>query len=196
MKKIFLLAFFFVAIKSFAQVGINTNTPHSSSILDVSSTTKGFLIPRMTHAQKTAIVSPVAGLLIYCTDCLGNVGQLQVYNGTYWTNVIGQVINTITSNGTAVINAYSDCSTASSGTLTSGIPVSGVSQTITLDVTSIGTYVLSASANGVTFSGSGTFTSTGVQTIILTASGVPTSAGTASFTINTTPNCTFNRIIQ
>jgi hypothetical protein len=41
-----------------------------------------------------------------------------------------------------------------------------------------GTYNLSAAANGVTFSGSGTFAATGVQNVVLTASGTPTSLGT------------------
>jgi hypothetical protein len=41
---------------------------NSSSILDVASTTKGFLPPRMTTAQKLAIVTPAAGLMVYDTD--------------------------------------------------------------------------------------------------------------------------------
>jgi len=42
----------------------------------------------MTNAQKFAIVSPVAGLLIWCTDCT-TTGTWQVYNGTAWTNMDG-----------------------------------------------------------------------------------------------------------
>lgn len=73
---------------SISQVGIGTTTPVSSAELDVTSTTKGFLPPRMTHAQKIAIVSPVAGLEIWCTNC-GAFGETQLYNGTTWTNAIG-----------------------------------------------------------------------------------------------------------
>ncbi len=47
-------------------------TPNASSTLDINSTTKGILLPRMTTAQRNAIVSPVPGLLIYQTD--GTVG--------------------------------------------------------------------------------------------------------------------------
>ena len=51
-----------------AQVGVNTTTPDPSAILDVSSTNKGILFPRMTTAQKLAITSPANGLMVYDTD--------------------------------------------------------------------------------------------------------------------------------
>lgn len=73
---------------TYAQIGLGTITPHASAKLDVSSTSKGFLPPRMTHAQKTAIVSPVAGLTVWCTDC-GSKGEMQLYNGYAWTNLVG-----------------------------------------------------------------------------------------------------------
>ena len=96
------------------------------------------------------------------------------------------------SNGTAVVSAYT-CSTASAGTMTSGIVVSGVTQTITATVTTVGTYAISTTANGVTFTASGTFAGTGAQNIVLTATGTPTAAGNNSFTLDTTPNCSFSR---
>lgn len=63
----------------YAQVGINTQTPHASAALDIVSPNndKGVLIPRMTTIQKTAIPSPAAGLMVYDTSkkCLSqNVG--------------------------------------------------------------------------------------------------------------------------
>lgn len=48
-----------------AQIGIGTNSPDASSILDLSSTTKGFLLPRMTTEQQTALISPAIGLTIF-----------------------------------------------------------------------------------------------------------------------------------
>ena len=69
-----------VTQSAYAQLGIGTATPHASAKLDVSSTSKGFLPPRMTDAQKTAITSPAAGLTLWCTDC-GSTGEMQVYNG-------------------------------------------------------------------------------------------------------------------
>tara|TARA_R100000988_G_C3994098_1_gene164623 strand:- start:725 stop:1399 length:675 start_codon:yes stop_codon:yes gene_type:complete len=52
----------------FAQVGINTTTPETSSALDISSSTKGLLAPRMTTVQRNAITSPANSLLVYDTD--------------------------------------------------------------------------------------------------------------------------------
>jgi len=49
-------------------VGIGTTTPNSTAILDVSSTTQGFLMPRMTAAQIAAIPNPVEGSMVYNTD--------------------------------------------------------------------------------------------------------------------------------
>jgi len=96
------------------------------------------------------------------------------------------------SNGTAVVSAYS-CTTASAGAMTSGIAVSGVNQTITATVTTVGTYTISTTANGVTFAATGTFSGTGAQNIVLTATGTPTATGSNSFTLDTTPNCSFSR---
>jgi len=73
-----------------AQVAISTDgsTADGSAMLEVKSTNKGFLPPRMTEAQRDAISNPVAGLSVWCSDC-GDNGEWQVYNGTAWTNMIG-----------------------------------------------------------------------------------------------------------
>jgi len=84
----FIFAFLFLTFEfSTAQnVGIGTNTPNASAQLDVTSTSRGLLPPRMTCAQRNAIVNPAAGLIIYCTDCAS--GEMQCYNGTNWMNMI------------------------------------------------------------------------------------------------------------
>lgn len=66
--------------------GIGTITPNASSILEMQSTTKGMLVPRMTAKQRNAIASPATGLLIYQTD--GTAG-FYFYNGTAWTAIAG-----------------------------------------------------------------------------------------------------------
>ena len=60
----------------------------ASAVLEASSTTQGFLPPRMTRDQRNAIVTPAAGLIVWCTNC-GTAGELQVNNGTSWTNLTG-----------------------------------------------------------------------------------------------------------
>ncbi len=67
---------------TFAQVGIGTTTPDASAALDITSTTKGLLIPRMTNAQRQSISDPAAGLQVFVTDFDG--GSVMLYNGTKW----------------------------------------------------------------------------------------------------------------
>ncbi|MBK6966773.1 MAG: tail fiber domain-containing protein [Bacteroidales bacterium] len=70
MKNLIFLLFLAFGTMVNAQVAINTDgtAPDNSAMLDVKSTSKGMLIPRMTEAQRDAIVSPATGLLIFCTD--------------------------------------------------------------------------------------------------------------------------------
>ncbi len=89
MKKTFLL-FFFLTNIAFSQVGIGTTTPAATSLLDVTSTTKGFLVPRMTTTQKDAISSPATGLLIYQTD--GTAG-FYYYTGSAWILITTELIS-------------------------------------------------------------------------------------------------------
>ncbi len=70
------------------QVGIGTSSPNPSSILELNSDNKGFLPPRMTFEERNNISSPVAGLMIWCKNCWAK-GELQVFNGYEWTNLVG-----------------------------------------------------------------------------------------------------------
>lgn len=72
----------------YGQVGIGTTSPHSSAAIEISSTSQGFLPPRMTYTQRNSIISPAAGLQVWCNNC-GPNGEMQVFNGTSWTNMIG-----------------------------------------------------------------------------------------------------------
>ena len=71
-----------ITASTYAQVGIGTSSPDGSAALDITSTTKGLLIPRMTNAQRLAIASPVAGLQVFVTDFDG--GSFMFYDGTKW----------------------------------------------------------------------------------------------------------------
>jgi hypothetical protein len=88
MKKITLLTIVLFSVLSYAQVGINTNTPDASSALDIESTTGGILIPRLTETQRDAISSPATGLMIYQTD---QTTGFYFYDGTTWTKIEGVV---------------------------------------------------------------------------------------------------------
>ena len=61
-------------------VGIGTTSPNADAILDIVSTTKAFMPPRMTTAQRDAIASPAAGMVIYNTT----TKVLNFYNGAAW----------------------------------------------------------------------------------------------------------------
>lgn len=75
---------FFGVNSIYAQVGIGTTTPNLSSSLDITSTTSGLLIPRMTEAQRLAIVTPANGLLVYQTNLSSGFWY---YNGSAWTSL-------------------------------------------------------------------------------------------------------------
>jgi hypothetical protein len=64
------------------EIGIGTSSPNASAILDITSTTKGFLPPRMTTTQKNAIATPAAGLVVYDTT----LNKLCVYT-TAWETI-------------------------------------------------------------------------------------------------------------
>ncbi len=66
---------------STGSAGIGTTNPNVSALLEIKSTKKGLLIPRMTQSQRNAIASPAKGLMIYQTD--KNPG-FYFYNGTAW----------------------------------------------------------------------------------------------------------------
>ncbi len=86
MKKLIFVLPIFVLLQLclYAQVGIGTATPDASAKLDVSSTTQGFLPPRMTTTQRDAFAGPATGLTIYNTT----IKAFQVYNGTAWFSTV------------------------------------------------------------------------------------------------------------
>jgi trimeric autotransporter adhesin len=95
MKKIITLLFAAITCAASAQTntfpstgsaGIGTVAPNASSILEMQSTSKGVLIPRMTKTQRTAIASPATGLLIFQTNSLPG---FYYYSGTAWTEIKG-----------------------------------------------------------------------------------------------------------
>ena len=72
--------------------GIGTLNPDSTAMLEVKSSSKGFLLPRMKFVQRNAIANPAAGLMIWCIDC----DEMQVYDGSKWKNMSGTAASGIT----------------------------------------------------------------------------------------------------
>lgn len=66
------------------QTGFNTTSPAASALVDLTSTTQGFLMPRMTITQRNAISSPATGLMVYTTT----LNKLNVYNGSSWRALV------------------------------------------------------------------------------------------------------------
>jgi hypothetical protein len=66
-----------------SNVGIGTTTPHASAVLELKSTNKGVLVPRVTTAQRNAIASPATGLLVFDST----TGGFWFYSGTTWKDL-------------------------------------------------------------------------------------------------------------
>jgi hypothetical protein len=94
MRKIFtFLAAVLLTASTNAQVGIGTTTPDASSALDLTSITKGFLIPRMTNQQRIDIETPAEGLMVYVTGVGDVVGSFMYYDGISWKDATGSDVN-------------------------------------------------------------------------------------------------------
>jgi hypothetical protein len=164
---------------TFAQngsVGIGTSTPHASALVDMSSTSKGLLIPRLTTAQRDAIIPKPEGLIIYNTDdhCL------QYWNATAWFS------NCSPAAAVAAVN----CGSASfnPNTITAGTPYTG---TIIVPYTGgngqsygAGNPVASTGIPGLTANRQAGTLTTGSGNIIYNVTGTPTGTGTTAFPIN------------
>ncbi|MEJ8820355.1 hypothetical protein [Lacibacter sp. H407] len=90
-----------VVVAQNAAINSDGSNADASAILDVKSTNKGMLVPRMTTAQRTAIASPAKGLLVFDND----TGDFWFYNGTAWVSLTsGESINVWKKNADTVYN--------------------------------------------------------------------------------------------
>ena len=95
MKKNFLFLLLSIVGIVQAQIGIDTDTPNSSAILDLSTTNKGLLLPRLTSTQRNAsdgILSPVGGIVIY--DSTSNCLLISLDNGKWKNACTGEEVST------------------------------------------------------------------------------------------------------
>lgn len=102
MKKITLLIFIILPTLFFAQVGVGTTSPDASAILDVSSTSKGFLPPRVALTGTTdvaTILTPATGLMVYNTATAADVVPgYYFYNGAMWIKLTNDLLSKIEGN--------------------------------------------------------------------------------------------------
>jgi len=124
MKKLFSIAIWsliqvFLILNVSAQVGINNDgsQPNNSSMLDIKSTEKGFLPPRMNTTQRDAIGLPATGLIIFNSDC----NDIQLFNGTGWV----PIGNTGSLSAPGLISGNASPCVNSTGITYSILPVSG-----------------------------------------------------------------------
>ncbi len=178
-------------------VAINTDGTSSdaSAMLDVKSSNKGLLPPRMTTVQRDAIVSPANGLTIYniTSECMN------YYMGGSWKQVCSDV-------GTPVAEYYlgtkGNCANyAINDPIWEGeIIMNGENVFMTVNVISTGTWQISSDTiNNLSFSGSGVFTTTGNLQVILPASGQPWSAGIYNYTATgngSSGSCNFDCTVE
>lgn len=92
-----------VSAQAVLKVGSNLNSIQSNAVLELESTTKGFLLPRMTAVQMAAITTPAAGMMVYCTDCgVGEDGELRIAYNSVWQTFKGNLTGNITGNAATV----------------------------------------------------------------------------------------------
>lgn len=173
MKNLLCILGLVLCITANGQMGIGTATPNASSILELKTTNKGFLPPRMNDLQRDSIAAPVTGLTIFNT----NSGCLNIYIDTAWFEFCGVPVGNIA--------AISCTDTVQTGSLRAGEAAVGVN-----------TVVRYSNANGGSHSGV-TVNSTGVTglsatlaagsfakgsgELVFAISGTPASVGEAAF---------------
>lgn len=193
-----LIVFFLLSLSSFGQIAVNHYLPSANSALHIEASAKGkgLIIPRLTEAQRNAIVTTQAedGLTIYNIDedCLNYWSKLD----NEWKSVCGKrgkAEFTITDcNKIQVYGIYKDKSALSNEHFI----------TLEVDVKKIGTYSIMASSsphNGYYYAISGEFLSIGKYTIHVPAAGTPMNFGTDTFKVylndqdanGAQPACTF-----
>jgi uncharacterized protein (TIGR02145 family) len=150
-----------------------------SALLEIQSTDKGFLMPRMTQAQRDAIQQPATALMIYNTSSACVDINFGIPSAPQWQGLTCQQ---------GSIFAFNCANATQTGTLMAGFPANGVSVLIPYmgvnggphngqTVTSSGVLGLTATLSAGTFP-------TGAGNLSYNISGIPATTGTASFALS------------
>ena len=183
MRQVLFILTLFISYKSYSQIGIGTSTPNASAKLDITSSNKGFLPPRISLSATnvaTPVASPATGLLVYNTATSGSAPE-NVVPGYYYWNGVAWV--KITANGIASIGSISGSSNVNGATITSG----------TLNLSPADTTNSGIVTNGSqTFAGNKNFVSNVNVLGTITGNAAISNQVTASFTISSANATTYN----
>jgi uncharacterized protein (TIGR02145 family) len=178
-RKSILIGLLFLVASTFtqAQVGVGANNPNPSAQLEISSTSKGLLPPRMTITQRNAIISPATGLIIFNTTN----NALNIYFSGAWYQLSNSVVP-------GSIATLVTASPTNNGTLKSGTAASGVSSIVSYTggngENHSGQTVSSTGVTGLTATLPAGIFALGEGTLTYNITGTPASDGTASFALN------------
>jgi hypothetical protein len=169
--KSFLIATFLgFSASSLAQVSIGTSTPDQSAILNLTSSSKGMLIPRMSTAQRDAITNPALGLMIFNNTNNG----IEVYHGgVTQVNCLAGTSNFSASIGNVYGMMSSGWSNDNRGMAQSFTSSGGLIESISIDVSNIVDSTKSDIYELVLFSGQPSCGVTGSSTVTLSDFGSP-----------------------
>jgi uncharacterized protein (TIGR02145 family) len=178
------------ALASQVKISSAESAPAPSSMLEVESTSRGFLPPRMTAAERDAVSNPADGLMIFNTT----TGCPNYYHAGIWYEWCGML--------PPGAIALLDCAGAShAGFLTGNAAASGVSSTVSYTGGNGGTHsgqtVSSTGVAGLTAILTAGEFALGSGTLTYTITGTPTGGGTASFALNIGgQTCTLTRQVS
>jgi len=197
MKKIFIFIALLMIIgrAMFAQVGINADNsaPDNSAMLDVKSTNRGLLIPRISSASRNIIPSPATGLLIYNTT----TDRVEYYNGSYWyqleTTFISATYGALSNPGCVSINVSPNVLPENSAMLDVNNPTRGILIPRTtpnlITSPSTGLMIYNTSTNQVNYYNGNQWNALcAISTGITGATGSQVSVGVAIKTDNSNPH--------
>ena len=157
-------------------VGMGTTQNHPSAQVQISSTTKGLLVPRLTKIERDAITDPANGLVIFNTtsNCIN-----------YYSAPISRWLSMCGTYDPAIIGLIScDPPVGPSGNLTAGkVLTLSDTYTLTVNVSDITYEIIVRATNGYAYSKSGLFTSTGNYNIVLDGQGAPVEVGDDPVTV-------------
>jgi hypothetical protein len=195
-------------------VSVTVNVTNAGAYVIYSDTINGYYFRTSGFFTSTGVQT--VKMKGYGTPIAYTAGGIDYFSVSYGTSFCDFAIPLVASTGgggggtgTAVYTltgAPGGCTSASvAGTYTAGTAITGTANTVTIqvNVTTIGTYTITATGGGMTFSKSSTFTATGAQPVTLTATGTPTTAGantipitaggtTCSFTVTVTGTSVVN----